>query len=99
MRRRKQMPVRSKRKPLGLKREDVVRLMPLRKAAELMRGRDGKPPSIQSVRDWTNPKRGYRAGRRVLVLWSTRINGEILTLPERVEEFEQARALSGVRAC
>jgi len=63
-------------------------------AARLMRGRGGRAPSVETVRRWAGPKRGcYPQGRQgpQLVLMTIRMNGELLTLPEWVEAFEEAR--------
>ena len=70
-------------------------------AAKLMRGRGGKPPSIESLRRWANPLRGYRPcgpTGPTLVLQTVKLNGEFLTCERWVREFEAARERAGVRA-
>lgn len=78
----------------------MSRAIGLTDAARLMRGRRGKNPAVETVRRWANPARGcYPSGQSgpQLVLRTHRVNGELLTLREWVEEFERARAALGAR--
>src|SRR5262249_62001467 len=69
-------------------------------ARKLLRGRGGRSPSLETVRRWASPRRGSRPagpnGPR-LVLRAIRLGGELLMLPEWVEEFERERRRLGVR--
>lgn len=79
---------------------DLSRAIGLAAAAKLMRGRGGKPPSVESVRRWANPKRGCRPrgkdGPQVLLM-TIRVSNELVTLPEWVQAFEAKRAQLGLR--
>lgn len=77
---------------------DHARLISLAAASHLLRGRGGKAPSIHSMRRWAHPQRGWTApsGEKVF-LRSVKVGGEILVLPEWVEDFVQARIAAGLR--
>lgn len=77
---------------------DHARLITLSAASHLLRGRRGKSPSLWSMRRWCNPKRGWTGpdGNRIF-LRSVKVGGEILLLPEWIEDFEQARIAAGTR--
>lgn len=79
--------------------DDVKRCIGLKAAAALLRGRGGKPPSLDTVRRWANPRRGYRPRGNYagppLVLATCRLGNDLVTLPEWVEEFERRRFQMG----
>lgn len=74
--------------------DQVKKALTLAEASELLRGRGGKRPSLGTMRRWANPRRGCRVPGREepLVLTTVRWGQDILTLPEWVEAFAQARA-------
>lgn len=79
---------------------DISRAIGLTEAAKLMRGRGGKSPSVETIRRWANPKKGcWPAGKEgpQLLLRTVRYNGELVTLPEWVQEFERLRVALGLR--
>jgi hypothetical protein len=80
---------------------DISRLIGLTAARAMLRGRGGKSPSLETLRRWANPRRGWKApfpdAPRV-ILRTVRLNGELLTLPQWVEEFERERLRWGVRS-
>lgn len=79
---------------------DLNRAIGLAKASHQMRGKGGKSPSVETVRRWANPKVGcYPAGKEgvLLVLQTHKLNGEILTMPEWVADFEAARVKLSAR--
>lgn len=76
---------------------DLSRAIGLAAAAREMRGRYGRAPSIKTVYRWADPARGYSAAGTPVVLETRRVNGELLTMPEWVEEFEQRRGELGAR--
>lgn len=82
---------------------DLSRAIGLTAASKLMHGKGGRRLSVEAVRRWCNPKCGCRpAGKDgpVLFLKTHKTNGEILTMPEWVEDFERERArLSERRFC
>lgn len=79
---------------------DLTGAIGLAEAARLMHGKGGKPPSVVTVRRWANPKRGYRPRNHpgpALVLHTVWLNNELVTLPEWVRAFEDARLRAGDR--
>lgn len=67
----------------------------LSKARSMMRGKGGGSPSLDTVRRWGNRRCGCRpvgVNGPVIYLNVIRVNGEMLTMPEWVEEFERRRA-------
>lgn len=79
---------------------DLSRAIGLCQASQLMRGKSGQRPAVETVRRWANPKRGcYPAGRSGprLVLQTHKLNGEILTMPEWVAAFEADRVELSLR--
>lgn len=78
--------------------DQIRRCIGLSAAAGGMRGRGGKPASLDSVRRWADPARGYRPRGYTgpaLVLATSRLGGDVVTLPEWVAEFEAARFALG----
>ena len=74
------------------------RLMGIAEAAGLIRGRNGQPPHVATLRKWADPNRGYRSRSGVVVVLRTvKVSGNLLTLEEWCEEFERARIRAGKR--
>ena len=75
---------------------DLLKLIGLEDARQLMLGRGGRPPTIETTRKWSQI--GYRplgwTGPR-LILRTVRTSTDILTLPQWVREFEAKRAEMG----
>lgn len=72
---------------------DLAQALTMTQAAKLIRGRGGRRPHIDVIRRWCNPLKGCMVGERRAVLRSVRVGGEILTMPQWIEEFQQARVL------
>ena len=81
-----------------LSEDQMGRLIGLADAARLLRGREGQPPNVATVRGWARPGEGYRprgwAGEAV-VLRTVVVGRDYLTLPEWVAEFERGRLRVG----
>lgn len=81
-----------------LSADQMGRLIGLADAAKLLRGRDGQPPNVATVRGWARPEEGYRPrcwkGEPV-VLRTVVVGRDYLTLPEWVAEFERGRLRVG----
>lgn len=74
------------------------RAIGLARACELLRGREGRPPALATVRGWARPGEGYRPrGWRgePVVLRTVVVGRDYLTLPEWVAEFERERLRLG----
>ena len=65
----------------------------LAEATELLHGRGGRPPAMDTVRRWC--LRGAIAGSQVVRLWSVRVGGDRRTSAEACREFEAARVRLG----
>lgn len=79
---------------------DTMKLISLRAACQLLRGRSGRPPNVGTVRRWARHHEGCRplgASGPVVVLRTVRMNGDILTLPEWVAAFERERLEIGTQ--
>lgn len=78
----------------------MSRAIGLTEASHRMRGRGGRPPVVETVRRWANPRCGcFPAGKTgpQLILRTRKVNGEVLTMPEWVDAFERERARLGER--
>jgi hypothetical protein len=78
---------------------DLDRAISLNDARKLMRGRGGKRPALDTVRRWSNPRRGcYPLGKDGprLLLRTIKFNGEVLTTAEWVRDFERRRVMAAL---
>lgn len=69
-------------------------------ATKLVRGRKGKAVAVETLRRWSNPRKGCRPqgpDGPALILRTVKLNGECLTTAAWVEEFEAERARLGAR--
>lgn len=73
---------------------DLNKAIGMAKAAQQMRGKGGRlGVAVDTARRWANPLKGCDlGGGHVAVLRTVRWCGELLTLPEWVEDFERERA-------
>ncbi len=75
-----------------------ARLRGIAKFCERIRGRNGRPVNVCTLRKWCDPRRGYRSRSGVIVILRTvRVSGNLLCLEEWVEDFERARVRAGAR--
>lgn len=75
---------------------DLDRAIGMGEAAKLIRGKGGKLGiALDTVRRWANPVKGCKTPGGTLVLAAVRWSNQLLTLPEWVRAFEDARS----RAC
>ena len=81
----------------GLTASQQKCLMPIAAAVPLLRGKGGRPPYLNTVRKWADPKHGYRRLGQVIVLKTIRVSGCLLTLEEWIEMFERERSKLGSR--
>lgn len=72
---------------------DLAKAIGLRQAQQILRGRSGRPPCLDTVRRWVTQGSSVR-GQKV-ILRSVLLGGERLTTPEWVEEFQRARLRGG----
>lgn len=77
---------------------DFSKAIGLVDATKLMRGKGGRAPAVETVRRWANARKGcHPAGPKGprIVLPTRKVNGEVLVMPQWVEEFETRRAALG----
>ncbi len=74
------------------------RLIGLAEATMMLRGREGRPPNVATVRGWARPGEGYRPRAwkgEPVILRTVVVGRDYLTLPEWIAEFERERLRIG----
>lgn len=74
---------------------DEAKSIGMQEARKLVRGKGGRPPSLEGFRRFANPLRGCRPlgpGGPLIVLPTVRVAGELRTMPQWVAAFSKARA-------